>query len=183
MVAGKAGLGMLVNAGSTAVSAIGTGIGGLNDYMAERTSRMYAQNQAVNDYEDDIEDFYANALVQATYEQEMRDLRAEETMLRTREMLRRDYEYQSSIVPFVPPSGSSSSHYWPPLLQSPALHTPLPIGFDIGTPPRTSTSSSSFALTPELERMMSEGSRSPTSPMWAIEDVPPLPLGSEKICD
>jgi hypothetical protein len=172
MAAGKAGLGMLVNAGSTAVSAIGTGIGGLHDYMAKRNaSRMSAQNQAVNDYEDDIEDFHVNALVQAAYEQEMRDLMAEEMVLRTREMLRRDYENQS-IVPFVSPSGGSSSHYRPPLLQSPTLHTPLPIRFDIGTPPRTSTSSSSFAITPELERIMYGGSRSPTSPMLAIEDVP-----------
>ena len=133
MAAGKAGLGMLVNAGSTAVSAIGTGIGGLHDYMAKRNaSRMSAQNQAVNDYEDDIEDFHVNALVQAAYEQEMRDLMAEEMVLRTREMLRKDYENQS-IVPFVSPSGGSSSHYRPPLLQSPTLHTPLPIRFDIGT--------------------------------------------------
>ena len=102
-------------------------------------------------------------------------------------MLRRDHENQS-IVPYIPPSGSSSSSYRPPLLQSPTLHMPLPLTFNIGTPPRSSrinigtplrsspSSSSSFRLTPELKQnVIEQGS---LSPMLAIQDIPPLPLGS-----
>ena len=112
-------------------------------------------------------------------------------MLRARDMLRRDFENQS-FVPYIPPSGSSSSYYRPPLHQSPSLNMPLPITlntstqsrpalFNIGTPPQTpprssASSSTSFQLTPELERILNAAGPLPP-PMLATQDVPPFPQG------
>ena len=111
--------------------------------------------------------------------------------LRAREELRRNYESQT-LVPYIPPSGSSSSYYRPPLQQLPSLNMPLPIAlnigtqsrpalFNIGTPPQTpprssASSSTSFQLTPGVKRILiAEGSLPPR--ILAIQDAPPLPQG------
>ena len=84
-VAGNAGLGIIVNAGSAAASAIGTGIGSVHAYMANRNaSRMSAQNEPTSDYEDAIEEFQANVLIRQWAEQEQRDRDAERMMLNVR---------------------------------------------------------------------------------------------------
>ena len=148
---------------------------------------MSAQNQATRDYEDAIEDIQVNRLMEAAYEEQERARNIQRMILRAREELRRNYESQT-LLPYIPPSGSSLSYYRPPLQQSPSLNMPLPITlnigtqsrpalFNIGSPPRSSASSStSFQLTPELERIMiAEGSLPP--PTLAIQDVPPFPQG------
>jgi hypothetical protein len=190
--AGIEAIGNIESGIGAGMEAIGTGINNFNTYMAIRNAaRMSAQNQPIRDYEDAIEAIQVNRLVQAAYEQEQRAINAEQMMLKAREILRRDYESQT-LVPYIPPSGGSSSYYRPPLQQSPTLNMPLPITlnsgtqslpalFNIGTPPQTpprssASSSTSFQLTPELKRILNaEGSLPPR--ILAIQDVPLFPQG------
>ena len=142
--------------------------------MAVRNAApMSAQNQPIRDYEDAIETFHVHRLAQESHEQEQRRIVGEQMMLHEREMLNRDYQNQT-IVPSIPPSGSAWDFYR--TLLRPLTPQPLPITYNIGSPQRSSASSSSNSLAEELERMMeAEGWLQP--PILPIQDAPPLPQG------
>jgi len=112
---------------------------------------MSAQNQPLRDYEDAIEAVHVHRPAQEAQEQEHWRIIREQMMLQVREMLNKDAQ-NPSIVPYIPPSGSAWDVYRPQLQRM--TPQPLPITYDIGSPQRSSASSSSNSLAEELERIM-----------------------------